>query len=75
MFHEIINGSNSNFFNSTDGMSDELRYSIIKHTKKEKSFIIINRNRIMIYDSRVCFLDLKALSLKNKLESDEINNL
>ena len=75
MFHEIINGSNSNFFNSTDGMSDELRYSIIKHTKKEKSFIIINRNRIMIYDSRVGFLDLKALSLKNKLESDEINNL
>ena len=27
----------------------------------------------MIYDSRVGFLDLKALSLKKKLESDEIN--
>ena len=27
----------------------------------------------MIYDSRVGFLDLKALSLKDKLESDEIH--
>ena len=29
----------------------------------------------MIYDSRVGFLDLKALSLKDKLESDEIDKL
>ena len=29
----------------------------------------------MIYDSRVGFLELKALSLKNKLDCDEIDNL
>ena len=29
----------------------------------------------MIYDSRVGFLDLKILSLKDKLESDEIHKL
>ena len=29
----------------------------------------------MIYDSRVGFIDLKALSLKDKLESEDINKL
>ena len=29
----------------------------------------------MIYDSRVGFLDLKALSLKHKLESEDRNKL
>ena len=29
----------------------------------------------MIYDSRIGFLDLKALSLKDKLESDVLNKL
>ena len=56
-------------------MSDELRYGIIKYNKKEKIFLIIERNRTIIYDSRVGFLDLKALSLKDKLENDEINKL
>ena len=42
-------------------MSDDLRYGIIKFNKKEKNFIIIDRNRTMIYDSRVGFLDLKTL--------------
>ena len=56
-------------------MSDELRYGIVKHNKKENTFIIINSNRTMIYDSRVGFLDLKALSLKDELERDDINKL
>ena len=36
-------------------MSDELRYGIIKYNRKEKTFIIIYRNRIIMYDSRVGF--------------------
>ena len=56
-------------------MSDELRYGIIKYNKKENTFIIINSNRTMIYDSRVGFLDLKALSLKDELEREDINKL
>ena len=56
-------------------MSDELRYGIIKYNKKENTFIIINSNRTMIYDSRVGFLDLKALSLKDELERKDINNI
>ena len=56
-------------------MSDELRYVINKNNKKENTFIIINSNRTMIYDSRVGFLDLKALSLKDELEREDINKL
>ena len=54
-------------------MSDELRYGIIKHSKKENTFIIISSNRTMIYNSRAGFLDLKALSLKDDLEREDIN--
>ena len=71
-FSKIIE-LNSNHYNCTDGMSDELRYGIIKYNKKENTFIIININRTMIYDSKVGFLDLKALSLKDELEREDIN--
>ena len=71
-FYETINDLNSNYYNCTEEMSDELPYCMIKYNKKERTFIIIDRNRTMIYDSRVGFLDLKALSLKDKLEGDEI---
>ena len=74
-FNKIISELNSNFYNYTDGMSDELRYGIIKYNKKENTFIIISSNRAMIYDSRVGFLDLKALSLKDDLEREDINKL
>ena len=56
-------------------MSEELRYGIIKYNRKENTFIIIDKNRTMINDSRVGFLDLKALSLKDKLESEDKNKL
>ena len=56
-------------------MSDKLRYGIFKYNKKENTFIIINSNRTMIYDSRVGFLDLKAFSLKTELERENINKL
>ena len=74
-FNKIISELNSNYYNYTDGMSDELRYGIIKHNKKENTFIIISSNRTMIYDSRVGFLDLNALSLKDDLEREDINKL
>ena len=35
---KIISELNSNYYNYTDGMSDELRYGIIKYNKKEKIF-------------------------------------
>ena len=74
-FSEIISELNSNHYNRTDGMSDELRYVIIKYNKKENTFLIINSNRTMINDSRVGFLDLKAHSLKDELEREDINKL
>ena len=67
-FSKIISELNSNHYNRTDGMSDGLRYGIIEYNKKENTFIISSSNRTMIYDSRVGFLDLKALSLKDELE-------
>ena len=65
-FNQIISELNSNYYNCTDGMSDELRYGITKNNRKENTSIILDKNRTMIYDSRVGFLDLKALSLKDK---------
>ena len=65
---------NSSYYNCTDGMSVELRYGIIKYNRKENTFIIIDKNRTMIFDSRVGFLDLKDswfLSLKDKLENED----
>ena len=74
-FYEVRNDSNSSYYNCTDGMSYELRYDMIKYNKEEKTFIIIDRNRTMIYDSRFGFRNLKALNLKDKLENDEVNKL
>ena len=72
---KIISELSSKHYNRTDGMSAELRYGIIKYNKKENTFIITNSNRTMIYDSGVGFLDLKALSLKDELEREDINKL
>ena len=62
-FNKIISELNSNYYYCTDGMSDE------------NTFVIIDKNRTMIYDSRVGLLDLKALSLKDELEREDINKL
>ena len=74
-FHCIISYSNSCYYNQTDGLAHELCYGKIKYDSKKKTFIIIDRNRTMIYDSRVGFLDIKALSLKDELGSIEIDKL
>ena len=73
-FNKIISELNSNYCNCTDGMSYKLRYGIIKYNKKENTFIISSSNRT-IYDSRVGFLDLRAHSLKDDLEREDINKL
>ena len=41
-FNKIISELKSNYYNCTDGMSDELRYGIIKHNRKENNFINID---------------------------------
>ena len=74
-FSKIISEIKGNHYNRLDGLSDELRYGIIKYNKKENTFIIIDSNRTMIYDSRVGFLGLKALSLKDEFEREDINKL
>ena len=74
-FDKIISELYSNYCNCTDGMSDELRYGKIKHNRKENTFDNNDKNRTMIYVSRVGFLDFKALSLKEKLESEDKNKL
>ena len=73
--YEIIIDLNGSFYNYTAGTANELRYGMIKYNRKEKIFIIFDRNRTTIYDSRVGFLDLKAHSLKDKLESDKIDKI
>ena len=49
-FNKIISELKSIYYNCTDGMSDELRYGIIKYNTKESSFIISSSNRTKIYD-------------------------
>ena len=56
-------------------MADELRYGMVNYNIKEHTFIIIDKNRTKIYDSRVGFLDLKALSLKDEQDRKEIDKL
>ena len=74
-FYDIISELNSSYYNCTDGIAIELRYGIIKYNRKDNTFIIIDRNRTMIYDSRVGFLDLKAFSLKDELDRENKNKL
>ena len=45
--NKIISELNGNYYNCTDGMSDELRYGMIKYNRKENTFIIIDKNRTM----------------------------
>ena len=52
-----------------------LRYCLIKYNRKDNTFIIIDRSRTMIYDSRVGFLELKALSLKDELDRENKTKL
>ena len=65
-FHGLLRELNNSYYNCTNGTDDAFRYGLIKYNQKEETFIIIDRNRTMIYDSRVNFLDFKALSLKDK---------
>ena len=58
--HGINQELNNSFYNCTDGTDDALHYGIIKYNKKEETFIITDRHRIMIYDSRVGLLNLKT---------------
>ena len=74
-FNKIISELNSNYYNCTDRISDELLYGITKYNKKENTFIIIDKNRTVIYDSSVGFHDLEAVSLKDELEREDINKL
>ena len=74
-FNKIVSELNSNYNNCSDGMSDELRCGIIKYNRKENTLIIIDKNRTMRYDSRVGFIDLKALILTDELEREDINKL
>ena len=74
-FHEIISELNSSYNNCTNGMADELHYGMIKYNNKEHTFIVIDKNRTMIFDSRIGFMDLKSLSLKDELDSKEVDKI
>ena len=40
-FYEIVNDLNSNYYNCTDGMSDELRYGMSKYNKRKLLLLLI----------------------------------
>ena len=65
-FHEIIKELNSICYNRTDGLDPKIYYGIFKYNVKEGNFFIIDCNRTVVYDSRVGFLDIKALSIKKE---------
>ena len=48
-FHGIVSELNIRYYNCTNGMADELRYSMIKYIKRT-DFFFIYRSRTMIYD-------------------------
>ena len=42
-FNKIFSKLNSNYYNCTDPMSDELRYGMIKYSRKENNFLLLIR--------------------------------
>ena len=48
---------------------------MIKCNVKDDTFIIFDGSRTIIYDSRIGFMDFKALSLKDGLDSNEADKL
>ena len=73
--HGIIKELNRSFYNCTDKTAEALRYGLITYNVKGETFIIFDKNRKTINDSRIGFMDLRALSLKDELDNDEINTL
>ena len=45
-FKKIISELNSNYYNCTDGMTDERRYGIIKNNRKENTFFLLIRTEL-----------------------------
>ena len=74
-FHGIIKELNRSYYNYTIGMHEALRYGLIKFNVKDGTSIIFDRNRTTIYDSRIGFRNLEALSLKDEQDNGEINKL
>ena len=56
-------------------MASQFRYGIIKNNKKKNTFIMIDNNRTIKYDSKDDFLYLKALTIKGHLSSEEIDKV
>ena len=73
--HGIIKELNRSFYNCTDKTAEAPRYGLIKYNVKGETFIIFDKNRTTKNDSRIGFKELKALSLKDELDNDEIKNL
>ena len=48
---------------------------MIKYNIKDDTFIFFDKNQTTIYDSRIGFMDLKVLSLKDELDNYEIDKL
>ena len=74
-FHGLIKELIRSFYNCTDKTAEALRYGFIKYNVKDDDFIVFDKNRTNIYDSRIGFMDLKTLSSKDELENDEIDKL
>ena len=67
IFYDKIDELNSSYYNITDRIASNHHYGIISYNVKEDTFIIIDSRRTKLYDSRVGFLEIKALSSKMKL--------
>ena len=71
-FHGIIQETNSNYHDCTDRKAFELS-GMIRYDKLNDTFIFFGSNKTVIFNSKGGSIDPKALSLKDKLESGEIN--
>ena len=55
-FDKIFSELNSNYYNCTDGRSDEPRYGIIKYNRKENTFLLLIRKE-------QCYMTRELVSL------------
>ena len=58
----------ANIYNFQYGMAEELCYVIIKLNEKDNFFVLLDKDRNVVNDSKIDSMDIKALILKEKYQ-------
>ena len=57
-FRERFENLSAKYYICQHGITEELRYGIIEFDKNDKSYIIIDKHRTLVYDSKISSIDI-----------------